>query len=64
MPHRKTVKVWGYDCLGYQCDDDGNVLRIWCKTFREYSEVEDIGSLKKGVSKIGKNDLMARYFIH
>ena len=64
MPHRKTVKAWGYDCLGYQCDDDGNVLRIWWKTCREYSKVVDVGSLKKRASKIGKNDLMARHFIH
>ena len=64
MSHRKIVKAWGYDCLGSQCDDNGNVLRIWCKTCREYSEVADVRSLKKGVSQIGKNDLMARYFIH
>ena len=64
MPHRKTVKAQGYECLGYHCDDNGNVLRVWCKICREYSEVADVERLKKGVSKIGKNDLMARYFIH
>ena len=47
MPHKNTVKAWGYDRLGYQCVDDGNVLRIWCKTCWEYSEVADVKSLKK-----------------
>ena len=54
MPTKKTVKAWGYDCLGYECDSEGNVNKIWCKLCKDYSELADISSHKKGVSKLGK----------
>ena len=60
MPSIKVVKDWGYDCLGFDVNNDGMVVKIWCNLCREYSELTDIKSHKKGVSKIGKELLLFR----
>ena len=57
MPSKKTVEAWGYDCLGYDCNAEGLVTKIWCKLCKEYSGLADIRSSKKGVSIIGKKEL-------
>lgn len=51
MPSKKTVKDWGFACLGYECNGD-EVKQIWCKLCREYSELATVSHAKKGVAKI------------
>ena len=53
MPSKKVVESWGYDCIGFESDNDNNVKKIWCKVCREYSTViGNVGHAKKGVAKI------------
>lgn len=53
MPSKKTIEKWGFNCLGYECDSEGDVTKIWCKLCREYATlVTDIGHFKKGVAKL------------
>ena len=33
---KKTVDRWGYNNLGYEVDEDGDVTLIYCKTCRDY----------------------------
>ena len=36
MPNRKTVESWGFNNLGYECNEFGEVTVIFCKTCHEY----------------------------
>jgi hypothetical protein len=49
-PSKKVVQGWGYKCLGSECDENGNVKKIWCTLCREY--VGNLKHNKKGVAKI------------
>ena len=34
--NRKTVESWGFDNLGFECNEFGEVIVVFCKTCREY----------------------------
>ena len=36
MPNRKTVESWGFNNLGCECNEFGEVTVIFCKICREY----------------------------
>lgn len=36
MPNKKKVKSWGFSSLGFDCGEEGEVTKIWCKTCREF----------------------------
>ena len=36
MRNRKTIESWGFDNLGYECNEFGEVTVIFCKTCQEY----------------------------
>ena len=40
MVKRTTVENWGFSCLGMEIDDSGEVVRIFCKTCREFFSQE------------------------
>ena len=40
MVKRKTVEGWGFSCLGYEIDKSGKVMKIFCKTCREFYSLE------------------------
>ena len=44
MPNRKKVESWGFNNLGFECNDDGEVTMIFCKTSREYYSSNKISS--------------------
>ena len=36
MPNGKTVESWGFNDLGYECNEFGEVTVMFCRTCREY----------------------------
>ena len=40
MVKRTTVENWGFSCLGMEIDDSGKVVKIFCKTCREFFSQE------------------------
>ena len=44
MPNRKTVESWGFNNLGYECNEYGEVTVIFCRTCREYYSTNAISS--------------------
>ena len=36
MPSKKKVESWGFNNLGYECSEDGEVTLIYCKTCRDF----------------------------
>ena len=40
MVKRKTVERWGFSCLGYEIDESGEVIKIFCKSCREFYSLE------------------------
>ena len=36
MPTRKTVEKLGFKALGYECNEEGEVTFVFCKTCREF----------------------------
>ena len=34
MPSKKTVDSWNYSCVGYEVDNEGKVILLWCKIKR------------------------------
>ena len=44
MPNRKKVESWGFNNLGFECNDDGEVTMIFCKTCCEYYSSNKISS--------------------
>ena len=40
MVKRTTVENWGFTCLGMEIDDSGKVVKIFCKTCREFFSQE------------------------
>ena len=47
MPRKKKVDSWGFSCLGYDCNGEGEVIKIWCKTCREFYSNNDVPSESK-----------------
>ena len=41
MPTKKKVDKWEYSILGYYCEGE-NVVKIWCKTCRDFYTLENI----------------------
>ena len=41
MVRKKTVENWGFQCLGYELDSEGEVSLIFCKTCREFYSSEN-----------------------
>ena len=35
-PTKKTVEKWGFKALGYECNEEGEVTFVFCKTCREF----------------------------
>lgn len=67
MVKSKTVKGWGFPCLGYECDESENVLKIFCTICREFystnavsdvrGRVEDqVDKFVKGTTVVKKNN--------
>ena len=53
MPVKKVIEKWGFKCLGFETKENGDeVMLIWCKLCREFSEITDVPHKKKGVAKI------------
>ena len=44
MPNRKTVESWGFNNLGYECNEFGEVTVIFCRTCGEYYSTKAISS--------------------
>lgn len=44
MPNRKKVESWGFNNLGLECNEYGEVSLIFCKTCREYYSSNEISS--------------------
>ena len=40
MVKRTTVENWGFSCLGMEIDDSDEVIKIFCKTCREFFSKE------------------------
>ncbi|XP_071958585.1 uncharacterized protein [Antedon mediterranea] len=60
MPSKKVVLKWGFDCLGYDVDEDDIVTKIWCKTCREFCEIcEETPSMRARTGAV-KPDCFAR----
>lgn len=52
MPNKTLVDNWNFKCLAYELDNKEEVIKVWCKTCREYSELKDVKLDKKGIAKI------------
>ena len=44
MPNGKTVENWGFNNLGYECNEFGEVTVMFCRTCREYYSTKAISS--------------------
>ena len=48
MPSKTTVDSWNYLCAGYEVDNEGKVILLWCKICRELYEQQQIGVAEAG----------------
>ena len=52
MPNRKTIESWGFNNLGYEGNEFGEVTVIFCRTCREYYSTNAISSLSSTLIKL------------
>ena len=68
MPNRKTVESWGFNNLGYECNEYGEVTVIFCRTCREYYSTNAISSssstlIKSQVDKfVSGTNIVKKFF--